>query len=84
LQGFFKSLEHTRADIVSLIFLNFQPEEFPMSPRPSGYFLDVPSLGRGLQLFSESVAGSLEPANNETDAMWSLCDWAMLSCSRVS
>ncbi len=82
LHQFLTNLHLTDTDVTSLIFVNFKPREFTLSPRPQGGFADVASVTQGLLIFFENVAGSLEPFGNH-DAMWSLCDWAMLTCTRT-
>lgn len=65
-------------DVASLLFFNFRSETFSLSERPSPLALAVVTPLEGIHAFCQSVCGSLHPRE-----IWSLCEWAMLSCERV-
>lgn len=64
-------------DNLSIIFMNFKPLIFDLSPRPSSLVCDCTSVLEGLRMFSGTVQSSIRG-----EGMWSTCEWAMLSCSR--
>jgi hypothetical protein len=75
--SFLELLDRDEVDVASLLFLNFQPSEFSLSPRPDGSKREVPSLSQGLHDLLKAVEGSIRQ-----QGMWSLCEWAMLTCDR--
>lgn len=74
---FLANLTSETVDVASIIFVNFKPRTFSLTPRPEELISDVHSLPEGLQLFCASVAASIR-----VEGMWSLCAWAMLTCTR--
>ena len=78
LRRFLDDLENPEIDVASLIFFNFEPKTFSLTPRPEGDIKIVPTLTEGLRLFSSAVERSISPKGS----MWSACEWAMLSCTR--
>src|SRR5262245_53463331 len=77
LEHFLSTLERDEVDVVSLIFVNFQPETFSLSPRPEAYAANMPTVVEGLRHFLQAVVGSIQG-----EGMWSLYEWAMVSCTR--
>ena len=76
-EQFLSTLERGKVDVVSLIFVNFQPRTFLLSPRPEGAVAELSTVVEGLRHFLGTLVGSIQG-----EGMWSLCEWAMLSCSR--
>jgi hypothetical protein len=76
---FLAHLHRDEVDVASLIFVNFKPQTFSLSPRPEGVVADVPSPLEGLRWFCQNVVGSIRG-----EGMWSVCEWAMLSCTRIA
>ncbi len=75
--AFLGHLSRVDVDVVCLVFVNFKPDVFTLSPRPESVVTDAPSLLDGFGWFCQSVAGSIRG-----EAMWSLCEWAIVYCCR--
>jgi hypothetical protein len=75
--NFLATLQRGEVDVVSLIFVNFQPKTFSLSPRPDATVAVVATVVEGLRHFLEAVVGSVSG-----EGMWSLCEWAMVSWTR--
>jgi hypothetical protein len=78
LDRFLSLLDHEGTDVVSLIFLNFEPLTFTLQPQPPAFAREASSATEGIRLFCQGVVGSIQG-----EGMWSSCDWAMLSFSRA-
>lgn len=77
IERFLFHLCQDKGDVVSLVFINREPETFTLRPRPESVVRDATSLLDALTWFSESVIDSIEGKE-----MWSVCEWAMVSCTR--
>jgi hypothetical protein len=76
---FLDAFDRSDVDVVSLYFLNLKARTFRLSPRPNDGVVDLPDVHVGIREFSRKVAQSVHPQGD----MWSSCEWAMLSLSRV-
>jgi hypothetical protein len=75
ISDFLSATHDPDADVLGLVFVNFQPStHFSVRPRPHTV-LSVPDLAAGLRSFSVWVVGSIQDQGSP-------CEWVMLYCSR--
>ncbi len=77
---FLKHLTQPEFDVVSIIWANYKPFTFSLEPRPEPKRMEVENVTEGVQVFLSTVAKSI----TRGEGMWSVCEWAILSCSRVA
>lgn len=76
---FLKAITEPEYDVVSIIWVNYKPFTFSLTPRPEPERIEVENITEGMRVFLSAVEKSI----TRGEGMWSVCEWAMLSCSRV-